>query len=449
MAGKNLDYWYDEQIKRYLIQLVRVFSNFKVKENTSKGVHYNRVPARYGDISRMVAHILRNNSDTAINNAPQITVSIQSIQPARERIQEPFLIDTQQVAEREWDKSAGKYTSEQGNLYTTQRYMPVPYNLNIQVDIWTSNTDQKLQILEQIFIIFNPGIQLQSNDNPLDWTSIFEVELSDINWSSRTLPAGVDENLDISTLTFFVPIWISPPAKVKRQTIIQKIVNDIHKVDNIADLGFDQEYYDFFGTLPEDAQVVVAPNDLKVQVTSGGATLIKLNGDGTPWADIIEMIGELSSTSRLELNITNDVADLSQLVIGSIVANPLDATNLVFNVDRDTLPSNTLNNVDKIIDPRTSRPSSGLEPQALGQRYLLTEDLSDQFVEWGNISAFANDIVEFNGTNWVVVFDSSQSAGVTHFLTNSYTNDQYKWNGLGWISSWQGTYNAGYWRLIL
>ena len=80
---------------------------------------------------------------------------------------------------------------------------------------------------------------------------------------------------------------------------------------------------------------------------------------------------------------------------------------------------------------------------------MLTEDLSDQFVEWGNISAFANDIVEFNGTNWVVVFDSSQSAGVTHFLTNSYTNDQYKWNGLGWISSWQGTYNAGYWRLIL
>ena len=49
MAGKNLDYWYDEQLKRYLIQLIRVFSNFKVKENTSKGVHYNRVPARYGD----------------------------------------------------------------------------------------------------------------------------------------------------------------------------------------------------------------------------------------------------------------------------------------------------------------------------------------------------------------------------------------------------------------
>ena len=137
MAGKNLDYWYDEQIKRYLIQLVRIFSNFKVRENTEKGVNYNRVPARYGDISRMVAHILRNNSENTINNAPMITVSIGSLSIARERTQDPYLMDTQQVAEREWDRENNVYTSEQGNLYTTKRYMPVPYNLTIQVDIWT------------------------------------------------------------------------------------------------------------------------------------------------------------------------------------------------------------------------------------------------------------------------------------------------------------------------
>ncbi len=85
MAGKNLDYWYDEQIKRYLIQLVRVFSNFKVREYTKNGVSYNRVPCRYGDMSRMVASILRNNSENSRNSAPMITVSIQSIQPARDR----------------------------------------------------------------------------------------------------------------------------------------------------------------------------------------------------------------------------------------------------------------------------------------------------------------------------------------------------------------------------
>ena len=116
MAGKNLDYWYDEQIKRYLIQLIRIFSNFKVKENTKNGIKYNRVPARYGDAQRMVSSILRNNSENVINSAPFISVNISSIQPARDRTHEPFLVDTNQVAEREWDNKAGNYTSEQGNL---------------------------------------------------------------------------------------------------------------------------------------------------------------------------------------------------------------------------------------------------------------------------------------------------------------------------------------------
>ena len=100
MAGKNLDYWYDAQVKRYLQQIIRVFSNFQVAENTERGKHYNRVPARYADQSRMVASILRNNSENVINSAPFIAVSIQSIQPARDRIHEPSLVDTQQVAER-------------------------------------------------------------------------------------------------------------------------------------------------------------------------------------------------------------------------------------------------------------------------------------------------------------------------------------------------------------
>ena len=79
MAGKNLDYWYDEQIKRYLLQVIRIFSAFKVREFTDSGVKYNRVPARYGDASRMVANILRNSSENVIDSAPFISVTIQSI----------------------------------------------------------------------------------------------------------------------------------------------------------------------------------------------------------------------------------------------------------------------------------------------------------------------------------------------------------------------------------
>jgi hypothetical protein len=449
MAGKNLDYWYDEQIKRYLIQLVRVFSNFKVKENTKNGVKYNRVPARYGDMSRMVASILRNNSENVVNNAPMITVSINSIQPARDRTAEPFLIDTRQVAEREFDKQNNVYTSEQGNLYTTQRYMPVPYNLTIQVDIWTTNTDSKLQILEQLFVIFNPSIQLQSNDNPLDWTSVFELELTDINWSSRSIPAGVDENLDIATMTFVVPIWISPPAKVKRQTIIQQIVADVHKVNNVSDLGYSKEYYDFFGTMNKDAEIIVTPGDYRVQIAGATAKLVKLDGNYGVWQDIIEMAGELTATSLLKLNIASEMDPESEvLVVGSVSANPSDETSLIFNLDVDTLPADTLSEVDKIIDPRASSPGVGLGPAVLGQRYLITETISASGYPAWNIDANENDIIQYDGSSWQIAFNSNAVTSV-HYVTNDYTSKQYKWTGSSWISSYEGEYNPGYWRLVL
>lgn len=449
MAGKNLDYWYDEQIKRYLIQIIRVFSNFKVKENTANGVKYNRVPARYGDSSRMVASILRNNSENVINSAPFLAVTIQSLQVARDRTHEPYLVDTQQVAEREFNKDTGQYTSEQGNLYTAQRYMPVPYNLTVQVDLWTTNTDTKLQVLEQIFVLFNPSIQLQQNDNPLDWTSVFEVELTDINWSSRSIPAGVDESLDIATLSFAIPIWISPPAKVKRQSIIQQIIADIHSVSDLRSLGFDSDYADFFGDIPDTAEVVVTPADLFLQIDGANAVLLDNSNNGQKWQDLIEMQGALSDISKLKINISNDTDSDEFYVTGRVTSNPIDDTKLIFNLDEDTLPTTTYDNIDRIVDPRANTPGDGTLPiAAVGQRYLLTEKLdADAWPEWG-IDAEVNDIIQYDGTKWNIVHDA-ENVDNDQYVKNTYTNKQYKWTGEQWISSHEGIYRPGYWRLSL
>ena len=447
MAGKNLDYWYDEQIKRYLLQIIRVFSHFKVQENTKDGVKYNRVPARYGDISRMVASILRGNSENVINSAPFISVTIGNIQVARDRTYDPFLVDTKQVAEREWDRTNEAYTSSQGNLYTTKRYMPVPYNLTVSVDIWTTNTDTKLQILEQIFVLFNPSLQLQQNDNPLDWTSVFELELTDIAWSSRSVPAGVDETIDISNLQFAVPIWISPPAKVKKQSIIQTIIADVHAVNSASDLSFDNSYYDFFGDIEDTAEIVVTPNDYYVQIDGANAVLLDNADNGKAWKDILEMQGTLSETSKLKLNTSNDSDTDLHMITGRLTENPLDPTKLIFNIDQDTLPTNTLEDIIKIIDPRSSQPGVGnIAAPELGQRYLLTERLdSDAWPQWG-IDAKENDIIEFDGNNWVVVFDASSISNL-QYVTNSYTGKQYKWEGTNWISSYEGVYRPGFWRI--
>lgn len=448
-TSKNLTYWYDEQIKRYLGQLIRIFSHFQVREYTRDGASFNRVPCRYADASRMVSHIMARQSENVVASLPMIALSIQTIQIARDRAQEPFFQDTRQVAEREFDRGQDEYTQNQGNLYTTQRYMPVPYNITLQVDILTSNTDSKLQIFEQIMVLFNPSLQLQSNDNPLDWSNIFEVELTDIQWSNRTQPVGTDDVLDIGSLTFQVPIWISPPAKVKRQSVIQRIVTDIYKVVDVKELDLGSDIYDFFEPLKEDGRNIVVPENLRVDITPTGAFLQTLGGQPADWQSVIDLAGgpgELRAVSRLEVNASNDVKDLTNLIIGSVSQDTEQTDRLIFTLDTDTLPSNTIDSVLRIINPDTSSPSNGLPSAELGQRYLFASG-TQTGTPWGVI-ANGNDIVEYDGAEWVVVFDSLQ-AQQQEWVLNQFTGQQFKWTGSEWISSWQGTYNPGYWRLLL
>ena len=42
----------------------------------------------------------------------------------------------------------------------------------------------KLQILEQILVLFNPSLEVQTTDNYIDWTSLTHVMLESVNWSS-------------------------------------------------------------------------------------------------------------------------------------------------------------------------------------------------------------------------------------------------------------------------
>ena len=323
-------FWYDQQIRRYLLQFVRIFNGFQIQSGqknaggTSSQV-YRTVPMRYADMSRMVAHVLRGNTENALNSTPFMTCHVANLNVARERRHDPKLISSQQIQERKYDSLNDQYTAELGNTYTVDRYMPVPYDLTINVDIWSSNTEQKLQILEQILTLFNPTVEIQANTNPLDWTNITVVELIDIQWSSRSVPQGVDSQLDISTLIFQVPIWINPPAKVKKQSIIHSIINRIHLDDNLTDLEYDKNMQDFFEQFSNLEEIVVTPQDAQVNVTGNTVSLLNAHGinEGYSWKEFFEQYGEFqASTSKLKLRRSENIEDSTQDIVGTIAYNP-------------------------------------------------------------------------------------------------------------------------------
>ena len=536
-----------------MLQTIRLLSNFVVKYGDGSLV---RVPVMYGDADRQVAHINKQNSENKINSTPRIAVYISDLQMDRERLSDATHVGKVHIRERDIDDSDStnpQYTSSQGKNYTVERLMPTPYKLTLKADIWSSSTEQKLQILEQIMMLFNPSLEIQTTDNYLDWTSLSVVNLTNMTFSNRQVPVGAESAIDIATLTFDMPIWISPPAKVKTLGVVTNIIMGIYKGSNAATNG----YIDGFGV---DA-IEAGPNlsdlmntarasidDFGVTIYGGSARILDpgenvtfannnslytsvKNGLDINWRTMLDQYpGQFrSGVSRLFL-IQEDGTEVS----GTCVLNPLDESVLTVNWDEDTYPTNTTiastyrpnspGTFDAIVDPEKSGPGSGLGASVVGTRYLIINNIGggiretliaetrsnridtsidfarvkdsrvlinnvevaftpmniqDKYVirlasnaavddvityelfvnedgpdAWKNSDqsdfiANTNDIIEWDGSKWSVVFNAEATKDTIVYLTNIYTNVQYKWNGIQWRKSFEGEYGRGRWRLEL
>ena len=163
-----MQHFYDGQIRRFVTQFIRAFSNFSYKDGAGT---LRKVPVSYGNLTRQVASIIRDNSENKIVSAPRIACYISGLEYARDRVQNPTHVSKMNIRTRDED-SAGDPTIDQGPGYTVERHMPVPFTLRVKADIWSTNTDQKLQIMEQILVLFNPALEIQSTSNYIDWTSL-------------------------------------------------------------------------------------------------------------------------------------------------------------------------------------------------------------------------------------------------------------------------------------
>ena len=150
-----MQYFYDGQIRRYVTQIMRVVSNFEV--DTGKG-GTKQVPVMYGDLTRQVANIIRDNSENKLPSAPRMSVYITGLELNREMTSDATFVRKTNVRERAYDEDGNEYLNTQGKNYTVEKIMPTPYLLRANVDIWASSTDQKLQLLEQILVLFNPSV---------------------------------------------------------------------------------------------------------------------------------------------------------------------------------------------------------------------------------------------------------------------------------------------------
>ena len=461
-------HFYEGQVRKFLTQFIRILSNFSVETGklSNGSVNLRAVPVVYGDPTRQVANIIRNNSENALNYAPKIACYVRELNYDRERMQNPYHIEKQHLRERDVGED-GNYTNQLGAGYTVEKVMPSPFRLEVSADIFSSNTDQKLQIMEQILYLFNPDFEIQKTDNYIDWTSLSYVELTGITFSSRTIPVGADSEIDVASMTFSMPIWLSPPVKVKKLGVVQKIIMSIYDDDGgIAKGLIDGELISRSFITPNNFGLLVSGNQLRLLGTTG--VNVKSGGDGfhtganepnnfdpfeafgpaVNWKILLDQYGKvINGTSQIRLTQPN-----GNQVIGTIATTTLDDTILLYTIDGDTIPSNTLTAVKKIINPATFNPGT----PSNGDRYLVINDVGDstasfQSSTWGTLVASVGDIIEYNSATgkWNVAFDASNPDSTQHYVTNLNTGIQYRFNGTEWVKSYEGVYTAGNWSIVL
>lgn len=450
----------DNQVRRFLIQFAKIFSNWSVTKGKDPAGNeiLVRVPVMYGDSSRQASTIIANNSASNLPSAPLITFYITGLEYDQRRTQDPTFIDKIQVRQRSYNSETQQYEQVQGQAFTIERLMPVPYTLKISVDFWTTNYNQKLQLIEQLGTLFNPALEIQSTDNFIDWTSLSVVYQDGLTFSSRTIPQGTGNPIDVMSWKFYMPIWISTAAKLKKLGVIEKIIASIFKGNALTDIQDDDL---LLGTRQK-----ITPYGYKLLLIGNSLQLLPANEVFNPSNDELELPPN-PDTSLYWSSLLNVYGTLrpgiSQIwlenpymnteIVGTIVLDPVDDRLLIYNIDTDTLPQNTLDPVDSVINPLLVGPDAGLPGPINGRRYLIVEDIGsagDTTIAWGNVVAYANDIIEYDsGTGeWFVSFDSAATTTV-EYVTNLTTNVQYRFTEDMWMKSFEGWYDQGSYSIVI
>jgi len=219
-------YYYNGQFKKAIKAFANIFAGLRVHAglNACGEIDEISVPIRYGSTDRVAAAISARNTQNQPYTLPIMTCYMTGIELAPDRLHGVNMVDR-----RTYIEQGGIYPDD---VKAIRRVMPVPFNLQMELAIHSSNTEQAYQILEQLLMLFDYDLQLQLNDAVFDWGKITKVTLTSIG-NEEVYPTGTERRVLVWNLNFDFPIWISPPYEVRTE-IVQSITLALSDLDNFV-----------------------------------------------------------------------------------------------------------------------------------------------------------------------------------------------------------------------
>ena len=212
--------FYHETIRNVVVGFGTIFNNIQLvrKDNSGAIQQTMKVPLAYGPRQKF---LVRLNDDADLTKAAAVTlprigfeITGLTYDPARK------LNRVQKFKKVKGDKSEQLDT----------QYMPVPYNIGFQLYILAKQSDDALQVIEQILPYFQPDYTITMNDNPdMDVKKDIPVILNSISYEDDYQGDFTTRRAIIYSLDFTCKFYLYGPVTSS------KVIKTV-QVDQYADL---------------------------------------------------------------------------------------------------------------------------------------------------------------------------------------------------------------------
>jgi len=227
-------YFYDEQIKRYLVQIMSMFSGYTVETGIQRDgkTRVLDVGVLNSTYDRMVSEIINGQNLNKVGGLPLISIEMNSLRQDGSQRRYAHNTKTYHYSDRNvnmHERNPENLTTEdETKKIAVDSFQPTPYEMGISLHLWASNEDQAMQIYEQILQQFNPSLDLQLSNSPLDWMGQCVVKFDgDLNKTRGAIDigGGTGETQNHTyRLDFTVsPVLIAPPSRVRSAEYVNQI----------------------------------------------------------------------------------------------------------------------------------------------------------------------------------------------------------------------------------
>jgi|TARA_B110000503_G_C7148516_1_gene414053 hypothetical protein len=215
------NYFYNESTRNVVVGFGSIFNNIQLAKKDTAGnlTQTLKVPLAYGPKQKWLSRL---QEDPTLTKAvavtlPRIGFEISGLEyDATRKLNK--MIKVKKVAD-----GADKDQLKSG-------FMPVPYNVNFELFIMSKNSDDALQILEQILPYFQPEYTVTLREAPeLDIIRDIPVVLTNIGYEDNYEGDFSNRRAIIYTLTFTAKYYLYGP--ITSQNIIRSV-----QVDQYTDM---------------------------------------------------------------------------------------------------------------------------------------------------------------------------------------------------------------------